>query len=381
MKNIAVFGSTGSIGRQSLSVCEHAPDRFAVHTLVFGKNFDEGVKQIKRFSPKNVGVFDSDTAGKIRDLFPEMSIVSGGEIWSLAAESEVDTVVNGVGGFSGVFPLVSALKAGKSVALANKESVVCAGEIVKTAIREGGGKILPVDSEQSAVFQALSAGKKEEVKRLILTASGGAFRELPVEKLRFVTPEMASKHPNWNMGRKITIDSATMFNKGLEIMEAAFLFGMDHEHISVLIHPQSIVHSMVEYIDGSVIAQLSVPDMRLAIQYAMTYPERSASPVEPIDFGRLSELAFSEPDTERWPAIEMAYRALETGGSLPVAYNSANEIAVSRFINGEIRFTDIAPCVEYAMERTERLRVTDMDTLLYIDSQARKLAGDFYPKG
>ncbi|MCR5610228.1 MAG: 1-deoxy-D-xylulose-5-phosphate reductoisomerase [Clostridiales bacterium] len=381
MKNVAVFGSTGSIGRQTLSVCANNTDKFSVYTIVLGSNYKESIEQIKQFSPKNVGVYDREAAEKIKSVFPGLNVVSGDEVWDLAADSRVDTVVNGVSGFSGVFPLIKAINAGKTVALANKESVVCAGEIFKNALASGGGRILPVDSEQSAIFQALSAGRRSDVKRLILTASGGAFRDLPIEKLADVTPEMAMKHPTWNMGRKITIDSATLFNKGLEVMEAAFLFDSDAEHISVLIHPQSIVHSMVEYNDGSVIAQLSVPDMRLAIQYAMTYPERNASPVEPLDFAKIAGLSFREPDFDRWPALPMAYTALKTGGSQPVAYNSGNEIAVDRFVRGELKFTDIPGCVEYAMNKIEMIRISDMDTLLYIDSEARRLASEYIPKG
>lgn len=379
MKNIAVFGSTGSIGRQTLSVCAAHKDAFKVHTLVFGANHELGAEQIAEFSPEAVGVFNEEAAQIIRERFPKLGIVSGEAVWELAAGEKIDIVVNGVSGFNGIFPLVSALKAGKRVALANKESVVCAGDLVRKAIAEGGGEILPVDSEQSAIFQCLSAGRREDVKSLILTASGGAFRELPKERLEFVTPEMAMNHPTWSMGRKITIDSATLFNKGLEVMEAAFLFEAKAEEISVLIHPQSVVHSMVEYKDGSVIAQLSVPDMRLAIQYAMTYPERIPSPAEPLELSKLSGLTFFEPDRERFPALDMAYSALNEGGSAPVAYNSGNEVAVERFIKGELRFTEIADCVSYSIGRTGKSAVTDMETLLEADAAARRYAGEFKP--
>ena len=377
MKRLAVFGSTGSIGRQTLSVCVHHTEAFCIHALVFGSNIELGIEQIKEFSPRVVGVFDEDAAGMVKEAFPDIEVVSGKAVWDIAALDGVDTVVNGVSGFNGTFPLINALKAGKTVALANKESVVCAGSLVRRAMAEGGGAILPVDSEQSAIFQSLASGRHEDVKRLILTASGGAFRETPADQLYSVTPEMAMKHPNWNMGRKITIDSATLFNKGLEVMEAAFLFNASPDEISVLIHPQSIVHSMVEYNDGSVIAQLSVPDMRLAIQYALTYPERIASPVSPLDLAKLSELTFFEPDPERFPALPMAYEALRKGGSLPIAYNSGNEAAVERFIRGELRFTEIPDCVAYAMNNIDDMEISDMDELLYCDSMARRLANEY----
>ena len=380
MKNVAVFGSTGSIGRQTLSVCKMHPELFSVHSLVFGSSARLGAEQIAEFDPKIIGVFDEDAAKEIKDLFPDKTVVSGPAVWDIAAEEEIDVVVNGVSGFDGTFPLLAALRAGKTVALANKESVVCAGDLVREAVKTGGGVILPVDSEQSAIFQCLSSGRREDVKRLILTASGGAFRDLPYEELKNVTPEMAMKHPTWNMGRKITIDSATLFNKGLEVMEAAFLFDAGADDISVLIHPQSIVHSMVEFKDNSVIAQMSVPDMRLAIQYAMTYPVRIECPAERLDLASLSGLTFREPDNARFPAISMAYEALRAGGPLPVAYNSGNEEAVKGFIEGRIGFTDVADCVRYVMDNISGGAVSDAETLLGFDAEARRLASEYLNK-
>ena len=377
MKNIAVFGSTGSIGRQTLSVCASHREEFCVRAIAFGSNIEAGLEQIIEFDPEYVGVFDENAAASVRQTFQNKKVVSGTEVWALAGLGCLDTVVNGVSGFSGVFPLIEALKAGKTVALANKESVVCAGDIVREAQRIGGGRILPVDSEQSAIFQCLASGRREDVRSLILTASGGAFRDMPAEQLSSVTPEMAMKHPNWNMGRKITIDSATLFNKGLEVMEAAFLFDATAEEIRVLIHPQSVVHSMVEFRDNSVSAQLSVPDMRLAIQYALTYPERLICPVERLDLAALSGLTFFEPDTARFPALPMAYHALKRGGSAPTAYNSGNEVAVERFVSGELRFTDIAGCVAHVMENMEDIPVTNMEELLYCDSTARRVAREY----
>ena len=380
MKNAVVFGSTGSIGKQTLSVCEAHKELFSVYSIVFGSSVELGAEQIVRFDPKIVGVFDEKAAAQIKKLFPNKTVVSGPEVWDIAAYDDIDTVVNGVSGFDGTFPLLKALEAGKTVALANKESVVCAGGLVRDAIKRGGGRILPVDSEQSAIFQCLASGRREDVKSLILTASGGAFRDLSAEELKNVTPEMAMKHPTWSMGRKITIDSATLFNKGLEVMEAAFLFDAGADDIRVLIHPQSVVHSMVEFKDNSVIAQLSVPDMRLAIQYAMTYPERISCPAERLDLAALSGLTFKEPDNERFPAIGMAYEALRAGGCLPVAYNSGNEEAVKAFMDRRIGFTQIADCVRYVMDNIAGGSIADTASLLSCDREARRLAAEYLNK-
>lgn len=379
MKSISVFGSTGSIGRQTLSVCETHGDLFEVSALVFGSNVKLGCEQIRRFCPRVVGVFDEAAAKIVRSEFPGIEVVSGSGVWDIASLPGADVVVNGVSGFSGTFPLLNALKAGKPVALANKESVVCAGSLVREALA-CGGTILPVDSEQSAIFQCLTAGRRADVKNLILTASGGAFRDMPKELLPSVTPEMAMKHPNWSMGRKITIDSATLFNKGLEVMEAAFLFETEGERIKVLVHPQSVVHSMVEFNDNSVIAQMGVPDMRMAIQYALTYPERAACPAAPLELSKLSGLTFEEPDTEKYPALPMAYEALRRGGSAPVAYNSGNEVAVERFVSGDIRFDEIPELVAGVMNSMDDMPVMSMDELLFCDAEARRLAREYGTK-
>lgn len=379
MKNIAVFGSTGSIGTQTLSVCEMHPELFNVTAIVFGGNSKLGVEQIKKYSPKYIGVFNCEAAEETARAFPNAEIVSGEKVWELASLPEIDVVVNGVSGFNGIFPLLNAIESGKTVALANKESVVCAGDIVSASLKKGGGAILPVDSEQSAIFQCLACGRKREVKSLILTASGGAFRNFSKEQLAAVTPEMAMRHPTWNMGRKITIDSATLFNKGLEVMEASFLFDMSIDDISVLIHPQSVVHSMVEFVDNCVMAQLSVPDMRLAIQYALTYPERKPSPSSGLNLAEYGKLTFEKPDCELFPSLELAYVAGREGGAMPIAYNSANEVAVERFIKGDINFLQIAECVSYAMGQMPKSAVNDIKELLEADSAARSAAKAYMP--
>ena len=290
MKKIAVFGSTGSIGTQTLSVAGFHPDEFEVYAIAANKNAEQVVRSANEFHPKFIGMYDEAAAREVSERCPGITVVSGGEVNSLAALSEVDIVVNGVSGFAGLFPLLSALRAGKTVALANKESIVCGHVVVDRALAEFGGKILPVDSEQSAIFQCLAAGRSEDVRSLILTASGGMFRNASADELAHVTPQMALPHPTWSMGGKITIDSSTLFNKGLELMEAGWLFDVEPNRIEILIHPQSVVHSMVEFCDGAVFAQMSPPDMRLAIQYALTYPHRIPSQLQSLALADLHSL-------------------------------------------------------------------------------------------
>ncbi len=378
MKSLAIFGSTGSIGRQALSVAEFHKEEFSVRVIAANSNADAVSKQIECFHPEYVGMYSPDSAKAIRERFPEVTVVSGEEINALAALPEIDTVVNGVSGFAGLAPLLSALNAGKTVALANKESIVCAHHVVDDALNRFGGRILPVDSEQSAIFQCLEAGRREDVRSLILTASGGMFREFSREQLQKVTPEMALHHPTWSMGGKITIDSSSLFNKGLELMEAGWLFGFGPDDIKILVHPQSIVHSMVEYRDGSVLAQLAEPDMRLAIQYALTYPERQTSQLRKLELSKLCTLSFFEPDCEKFPAIPLAYAAFRDGETLPIAYNAANEVAVEFFINKKLGFTDISACVRHVMNKIPCIaRVDSADKVYSIDSDARRLAREF----
>lgn len=376
MKKIAVLGSTGSIGTQTLDVVRSNKDEFEVCALCAGKNARLALEQAKEFMPEVLCMEDEAAALSIKELLPKgVELYAGKDAAAAAARyGAADTVVNAVSGFAGTLPLIAALEAGKRVALANKESIVCAHELVERARQMGGGEIIPVDSEQSAIFQCLSCGEKREVRRLILTASGGPFRQFTKEQLALVTPQMAYRHPTWSMGRKITIDSASLFNKGLEIMEAAYLFGLDAGKISVLVHPQSVVHSMVEYCDSAIIAQLSAPDMRLAIHYALTYPKRHESSFGALDLGRLPSLTFEEPDTERFRAIPLAYRALEAGGVMPAVYNGANEAAVELFVAGKIRFTDIADCVERAMDGIPNAAVRSFEELLEYDAMARTAA-------
>ena len=375
MKTIAVLGSTGSIGRQTLDVLRAHPELGRVGALAAHGNAELLLAQAQEFHPAFVGIADETAAAELRPYLPAGTrLAVGNEAASEAAAlPEVDTVVNGVSGFAGTEPLLAALAAGKTVALANKESIVCAHKLVDEALRHGG-RIVPVDSEQSAIFQCLSGGAHGEVARLWLTASGGPFRTFSKERLRTVTAADALRHPTWNMGAKITIDSATLFNKGLEIMEASYLFGIDGARISVLVHPESIVHSMVEFCDASVLAQLSRPDMRLAIHYALTWPERAPSAFGALNLAEVGRLTFEAPDEERFPSIPLAYAALQEGELLPIAYNAANEAAVARFRAGEIGFFDVFRTVEYAMAHMPHGTIRTFADILETDREARSLA-------
>jgi len=375
MKKVAVLGCTGSIGRQTLDVIRANPREFRAVAICAGRDAESVAAQAVEFKPEYIAMADDAAADKLRGMGAKGKILTGPEASCMMASlEEADIIVNGISGYSGMKPLLAALKAGKPVALANKESIVCAHGLVNEALSKHGGSILPVDSEQSAIFQCLAAGNHGEVDRLILTASGGPFRTYTKEQLESVTPEQAGNHPTWNMGRKITIDSATLFNKGLEIMEASYLFDIPGDRISVLVHPESIVHSMVEFRDGCTIAQLSKPDMRLAIQYALTYPRRTYG-----EFGRLrleeaGKLTFFAPDREKFPALDLAYEALKEGQRLPIAYNGANEVAVELFLQGKIKFTDIWDVVEYTMSHMDGGEVSSLEDIENIDRLARELA-------
>ncbi len=371
-KNIVVLGSTGSIGRQALSVIAALPEHFTLLGLGAGQNAKLFLEQALAFAPR-FAALQTDLCSVSAGLPEGTAYLPGDEgILALAAHPEADVIVMGISGIAALPPLLAALNAGKTVALANKESIVCGNALVRAAAKAGGGRILPVDSEQSAIFQCLMNGKREDVKSIILTASGGPFREYSEARLKTVTPEMALDHPTWSMGRKITIDSATLMNKGLEVLEAAYLFDLKKEHIRVLVHPQSIVHSMVEYQDGAVIAQLSKPDMRLAIQYAMTYPERVAGPAEPLDLTKTAGLTFEPVKQPLARAVELAYEALSLGGALPTLYNGANEAAVPLFLDGRIGFLDIHRLVEEVMAAGSGLPADSLMEVLAADAFAKR---------
>lgn len=377
MKTLAVLGSTGSIGRQTLEVVRETGGKLGIYALAAARNVLLMEEQVRAFRPSLVVMMEEKAARELRDRLRDLSVqVEYGMSGLLQAVEvkAVDTVVTALSGRIGLEPTLAALQAGKEIALANKETLVAAGDLVMSAAKAKGCPILPVDSEHSAIFQCLE-NEGEEVAKLLLTASGGPFRASSPEKLMNVTAEEALRHPNWSMGPKITIDSATLMNKGLEVIEAHHLFGLDYDAIEVLIHPQSIIHSMVEYRDGSILAQLGLADMRLPIQYALSYPSRWPNPFDRLDL-RGKSLTFEEPDWVKFPALKLAYQAGRRGGTLPAVMNAANEVAVGAFLQGKIPYPRIIEAVEEVCSRHTVLESKDLATILEADSWARSLAGE-----
>lgn len=374
MKRITVLGSTGSIGTQCLDVAARLTDRIQVVALAAHRDHERLWQQARRFGVRHVALADDKAASALRERQPDWHVYSGNEgLQAVATLPEVDTVVVGVAGVCGLAATVAALQAGKSIALASKEVLVAAGESVMSLAKEQGVSIVPIDSEHSAVFQCLQGENPASVRRILLTASGGALRDVPLEELPFVTPERALQHPTWQMGAKITIDSATLMNKGLEIIEAHWLFGVPADRIQVVLHPQSIVHALVEMEDGSVLAQLGLPDMRLPIQYALLYPERLDTKLPRMDITQVGVLTFCEPDLRRYPALQVARDALAAGGTMPAAMNAANEVAVARFLEGEIGFTEIVQCVRDVMDKHQPQPAT-LEAVQEVDLWAREQA-------
>lgn len=380
-KGIAILGSTGSIGSNTLRVVESfGADRFRVVALGAGQNVQTLADQIARHLPELVSVETEEAAHELRARLFERNvdlpriIVGEAGLVEVATHSQADCVVSATVGAVGFVPTLRALEAGKRVALANKETLVMAGELMTRAAQASGAELLPVDSEHNALHQCLRGEKSSEVRRIILTASGGPFRTKTLREMQESTVSEALRHPTWNMGAKITIDSATLMNKGLEVIEAHWLFGFGPEQIGIVVHPESVVHSMIELVDGSVISQMGVTDMRHAIQYALTYPERHACELPPLDLTSLSALHFEPPDLERFPCISLAYRALTEGGTLPAAMNAANEEAVQAFISERICLTDIPRVIEAVMDQHEIQPATDLDTVLQADASGRVMA-------
>lgn len=353
MKRIAILGSTGSIGTQTLEIVRNNAGELKVEALAAAGNVALMEKQIREFRPRTVVMWSREAAKELRLRVADcqVQVLQGMEgLLEIAVMPQIQVLVTAIVGMIGIRPTIAAIKAGKDIALANKETLVCAGHIIMPLARERGVSILPVDSEHSAIFQSLNGEPKGRIGRILLTASGGPFRGKTKAQLERVKPEDALKHPNWNMGRKITIDSSTLVNKGLEVMEAKWLFDVEPSQIQVVVHPQSIIHSMVEYIDGAVIAQLGVPDMKLPIQYALFYPDRREMRGNRVDFFSLGSVTFEEPDMETFQGLRLAYRALERGGSLPTVYNAANERAVALFLEGRIGYLQIPELIQRCME-------------------------------
>lgn len=382
MKNIAVLGSTGSIGRNTLEVVRNLNRNgfpVSVKYISANSNVELLSQQIEEFKPKAAVIFNEASFEdlKSRSLNHKCEILCGQTgINEIASRDDFELVVNALVGFSGLIPTIEAIKHGKDIALANKESLVVAGELIYSMLRESKSHLLPIDSEHSAILQCLQGEPLAEVSRLILTASGGPFRELSKEEMNSVTVAQALKHPNWVMGNKITIDSATLMNKGFEIIEAKWLFNIEAENIDVLIHPQSIIHSMVEFTDGSVKAQLGVPDMKVPIQYALTYPGRIMSDFPRIDFKQLKNLTFDEPDLEKFECLKLAYDVIKSGGSYPIVLNGANEAAIDLFLKEKIRFTDIPALIKSAMDKHENHVSPSLENIVSIDSWSRKFVYD-----
>ena len=373
MKYISVLGSTGSIGRQTLDIVREHKDKLKVTALAAGSNIELLEEQIREFKPGLVCVYDEEKARQLKLRIGDLSvsIVAGMDgLVACGTEPAADTVVTAVVGMIGIRPTIEAIKAGKNIALANKETLVTAGHIIMPLVKEKGILLLPVDSEHSAIFQSLNGEDKRRVSKIILTASGGPFRGRKLPDLYKVRPEDALAHPNWAMGNKITIDSATMVNKGLEVMEAAWLFDISIEQIQVLVHPQSIIHSMVEYIDGSIIAQMGMPDMKLPIQYALFFPERERlESGKKLDFIKTGQLSFEEPDMETFYGLKLGIEAGRIGGSMPTVYNAANEWAVAAFLKGKIGFMDIAAIIEVSMRQHKPIANPTLEQILNTEQE------------
>ena len=377
MRSIALLGSTGSIGVSTLDLVRQFPDRFKIHGMVAGRNLKRLAAQIKEFSPQCVAIKEEQDVPRLRQLIgrKRVEILCGesGAI-DIATATEVEVVLAAIVGGAGLIPTLRAANAGKEIALANKEALVMAGELFVKTAKQTGSRLLPVDSEHSAIFQCLQGNRREEVDKLILTASGGPFLRTPLKRLNRVTVKQALKHPNWKMGPKITIDSATMMNKGLEVVEARWEFDIEPAHIEVVIHPQSVVHSMVRYQDGSVIAQLGVADMRIPIAYALTYPHRLKGPWESLELTRHRELNFLPVEKKRFPALMLAYEALNEGGTMPAVLNAANEIAVEAFLQQRIGFREIHRIIDKTMRAHATTRPKEVDEILNVDRWAREKA-------
>ncbi len=376
MKRIAILGSTGSIGRSALQVVEQFPDRLQVVALAAGRNIDLLAEQIHRFRPRLAAVFDLQLAKDLTSrLQPgiEVEVVAGSQGYQQVAScAEAEMILSSMVGAAGLIPTLSAIRAGKDVALANKETLVMAGALVMGEVRRSQVELLPVDSEHNAIFQAMAGHRREDLKRILLTASGGPFLNMPKEQLESVTPTQALAHPNWAMGPKISIDSATLMNKGLEVIEAKWLFDVPVEKIDVHVHPQSIVHSMVEYVDGSVIAQMGIPDMRIPIAYALAYPERLELDLPRLDFFTVQTLTFQEPDLNRFPCLQLAFAACKAGGTMPAVLNAANEVAVQAFLDNRIPFSGIPRLVNQAMEEHALDPAAELEAILEADAWARR---------
>ena len=374
MKKISLLGSTGSIGVNTLDVVERNPESFQILAMSAGSNVDLFAEQIRKFKPRVVALFDTQKISTLKEQVVDLDveILSGEEgIFEVATISEVDVVVSGVVGKAGLLPAIEALKAGKNLALANKETLVIAGELVLKEAQKTGSTIIPIDSEHSAIFQALNGEKKERIKKIILTASGGPFRTFSLNEMENIKVKDALNHPNWEMGKKITVDSSTMMNKGLEYIEAKWLFGVETP-VEIIVHAQSIIHSMIEFVDTSIIAQLGIPDMRVPIAYALTYPDRFECNLPSLDLAKMENLTFEAPDFNRFPCLQLAVDAMEMGQTMPAVLNAANEIAVQAFLDELIPYKDIAELIRMVMHNHIPAKLNELQDVLDADQWARE---------
>ncbi len=385
MKRISLLGSTGSIGVNVLNIVRDFPDQFEIVGLAAGSNVELLSKQVVEFKPQLISVIDHEHSRKLEAQLPpdyrDRIVYGNAGNEQVAALPDANFTVSAIVGAAGLQPTLAAIHAGKDIGLANKETLVMAGKIVMDAVRQTGVLLFPIDSEHSAIFQALEGGRREDVNKIILTASGGPFRQKSASELRDVTPKQALNHPNWSMGKKISIDSATLMNKGLEVIEARWLFNMHSDDIEVVIHPQSIVHSLVEYQDGSVLAQLGIPDMRIPIAYALSYPQRLSLNLKRLSLSQCANLQFDEPDYQRFPALQLAFNALSNGGVLPAVLNAANEEAVEAFLDGKIAFPQISELVAMAMDSVDAGDENSLEDILGADRLSRKLVTDRVSRG
>lgn len=384
MKNVVLLGSTGSIGTSTLKVVEDLPGQLRLVGLAAGNNVDLLLKQACRHQPAAISISASTKAAELQQALnnPGIRVLSGeAGLLQLATMPEADIVLIAIVGTAGLQPALAAIRAGKDIAIASKEILVMAGEIVMAEARKHHIRVLAVDSEHSAIFQCLDGKPPSSVRRLLLTASGGPFRTTPAHEFAAISVERALKHPSWVMGRKITIDSATLFNKGLEMIEARWLFDIPIDRVSVVVHPQSVIHSMVEFVDGTILAQLSTPDMCLPIQYALTYPDRASSCRVQTDLAKLGSLTFEEPDELRFPALSLARKAGQTGGTLPAVFNAANEVSVEAFLNGQLKFPEIADIVRRTMDQHQVMEHPSLEQILSADTWARQAAAQTLRQG
>ena len=375
MKNVVILGSTGSIGKSTLDVIRNLKHKYKVVALSANSQWELLSKQVNEFKPESVSLADESHIESLRNSLPDNSvqILTGKDsVREMVSKENVDIVLSAIVGGAGLPAAIEVIKNKKTLALANKEALVMAGGLIMPMAKENGVSIIPVDSEHSAVLQALRAGRRDEVKKIIITASGGPFRNHPKEKLSGVTREEALNHPTWNMGKKISIDSATMMNKALEVIEAKWLFDLDASQIEVVIHPESIIHSLVEFCDGSVIAQMGIPDMRVPIQFALTYPDRENGNVRSLDLAELGTLNFQKPDMDKFPALRLGYEVVEKGGTMGATFNAANEVAVQEFLDNKIKFTDISKAVEHVMNEHNFINDPTLQDIMDADEYARK---------